>query len=131
MNLRKTLLAVIVASSFGAVALPAQSEIVVRIAPPVDRVEVVPAPRRGYVWEPGHWQWNGHRHVWRAGHWERARTGYVYNAPRWTERDGRWHYEARRWDRDHDGISDRHDRDRDGDGVPNNRDRRPDNPHRS
>ena len=22
---------------------------------------------RGYYWEPGHWQWNGHRYVWIAG----------------------------------------------------------------
>jgi len=32
-------------------------------------VAVQPAPREGYIWSPGHWEWNGRRHVWVAGHW--------------------------------------------------------------
>jgi YXWGXW repeat-containing protein len=131
-TLKKSLLGLMVAASFGAIAVPAaQAEIIVQVAPPADRYERVPGPRRGYVWEGGHWRWNGHRHVWVRGHWERNRHGYVYVAPRWEERDGRWVYNARRWDRDRDGIPNRVDRDRDGDGVPNRLDRRPDNPNRS
>ena len=117
MNWKKTLLGLVVASSFGAIAVPAAAEVIVSVAPPPDRYERVPAPRRGYVWVDGHWQWNGARHVWVRGHWERQRVGYVYHAPRWVERDGRWEYQARRWDRD-------------GDGVPNRLDARPDNPRR-
>jgi hypothetical protein len=118
-NLRKTLLGMIIASSFGAVAIPAQAEIIVSVAPPAPRVERVPTyERRGYVWEQGYWRWNGRRHVWVAGHWERSRRGHVYVAPRWEERDGRWVYHSRRWDRD-------------GDGVPNRYDSRPNNPNRS
>jgi hypothetical protein len=130
---KKALLAVVVASSFGAMTAPltAQAQIIVDVAPPAPRYERVPHPRAGYVWENGHWQWNGRRYVWVAGHWERARPGYAYHSPRWVERNGRWEYSARRWDRDGDGIANRYDRDRDGDGVPNRLDRAPNNPNRS
>ena len=32
-------------------------------------VVIQPAPRAGYIWSPGRWDWNGRRHVWVAGHW--------------------------------------------------------------
>ncbi len=115
--MKKTLLALMVASSFGVIAVPAQAEIIVEVAPPPLRYEVTPSPRRGYVWESGHWRWNGRRHVWVSGHWVRNRPGYAFYEPRWVERDGRWEYHSRRWDRD-------------GDGVPNRFDARPDNPRR-
>lgn len=99
MNLKKTLLGMMVASSLGAMTLPAQAEVFVRVAPPPLRVETVPAPRAGYVWENGYWRWNGRRHVWVGGHWERNRAGYAYHAPEWTEHDGRWSFRAHRWDR--------------------------------
>ena len=131
MNFKKTVFALLFASAFGAVSVPATADVVVRFAPPADRYEVAPAPRRGYVWEAGHYQYRNGRYVWVAGHWERARPGYVHVQPRWVENNGRWHYEARRWDRDRDGIPNSRDRDRDGDGVPNRYDRSPDNPRRS
>jgi hypothetical protein len=131
MNLKKVLIGALVAGSFGFAAAPVMAEIVVQFAPPEPRYERVPAPRRGYHWEAGHWRWNGNRYVWVRGHWERERRGYVYHAPRWEERDGRWYYYGRRWDRDRDGIANRYDRDRDGDGVRNNRDSHPNNPNRS
>lgn len=131
MKFKSALLGLIVASSFGAFAVPAQSQVIVQFAPPPDRYERVPNARRGYTWEAGHWRWNGRRHVWVAGHWERNRPGYVYYGPRWEERDGRWQYHARRWDRDRDGIPNRADRDRDGDGVPNRLDSNPNNPRRN
>ena len=118
-DMKKTLLALLFASAFGGISIPAQAELIVNVAPPPDRYERVPTyQRRGYVWENGYWRWNGRRHVWVVGHWERHRPGYVYVAPRWEERDGRWQFNARRWDRD-------------GDGVPNSRDRFPNNPGRS
>ena len=86
-------------------------------APPPLRREVVPAPRRGYVWAPGYWEPRGPRHVWRAGHWVQVRPGYVYRQPVWSQHNGRWDYRASRWDRD-------------GDGVPNRYDQRPHNPYR-
>ena len=94
--------------------------ITVREAPPPMRAEMVPAPRRGYVWAPGYWNWQGRHHVWHNGTWVRARQGYVYSSPAWAERDGRWEFHQGRWARG----------DNDGDGVRNGVDRRPNDPTR-
>jgi WXXGXW repeat (2 copies) len=138
---KKVVVTVLIATgTLGAAATPLPSvaasnvDIQLNFGPPPARYEAVPAPRHGYVWEPGHWQWNGHRHVWVAGHWIRERPGYAYYAPRWVERNGRWHYQTSRWDRDGDGIPNRNDPtpngsrswDRDGDGIPNRNDPTPD-----
>jgi len=114
------------------VSLPGLADVDVHlnIAPPPPRVEVVPAPRAGYIWSPGHYVWRDGRHVWVAGNFVAERPGYVYVAPRWVERSGRYYYQAPRWDRDGDGVANRYDRDRDGDGVRNRNDSRPNNPSR-
>jgi hypothetical protein len=131
--------------------IPAQAiaqvgvNIVIGNAPPPVRYEVVPAPRRGYEWAPGYWNWNGRRHVWSAGHWERVRTGYYYQRPEWQQGNDGWRLNRGGWqpgergnrgangrgDRDHDGVPNRFDRDRDGDGVPNRLDNHPNNPRRN
>ena len=117
--MKKLILGSLVAATLAASAMPAaaRTDIVVNVAPPPLRYEVVPAPRVGYVWVPGYWDWRRHRHVWVAGHWTRHRHGYVYAPAAWVERDNRWYYRGPRWDRD-------------GDGVPNRYDRAPDNPYR-
>ena len=121
--LKKILLAGLMVTSFAAVPLAALARpVVITVAPPAPRHEVVPAPRRGYAWAPGHWEWRHQRHVWVAGHWVRARPGYAYEAPRWVHNNGRWQMEEGRWARTR--------RDRDGDGVPNRMDRAPNNPNR-
>ena len=102
--------------SVAAVAAP----VIVRVAPPAPRVEVVPAARAGYVWAPGYWNWRGHRYVWVRGHWERARRGFVYREPRWEQRGDRWYLDRGAWARG----------DRDRDGIPNALDRHPDDPRR-
>lgn len=141
MQMKKALVAMLIAAgTIGAVAVPLTSVAAVGIqlnfGPPPARYEAIPAPRRGYVWVPGYWDWQGRHHVWVSGNWVRQRPGYAYQPHRWTERDGRWQLERGRWDRsrgrdsDRDGIPNRVDRDRDGDGVPNRVDRRPDNPYR-
>ena len=63
---------------------------IVQVAPPPPRVEVVPAPRHGMVWSPGHWEWRHQRHVWVEGHWVKARPGYVYAQPEWRQANGRF-----------------------------------------
>jgi len=93
----------------------------VEVAPPAPRFERIPAPRPGYVWCPGYWEWRGNRHEWVGGSWIAERPGYIYNAPRWTQRDGHWYREEAHWDR----------HDRDHDGVPDRYDRHPDNPRRN
>jgi hypothetical protein len=55
----------------------------VKPAPPQPQAEVVPAPRAGYVWVRGHWEWRGNQYVWEKGHWERERQQM-----RWV--DGHW-----------------------------------------
>lgn len=122
--IKKLLIATLVAGALGSVVLPASSAvIVVQSSPPPPRSEVVPAPRRGYVWVPGYWDWKGKRHQWVKGNWVRARAGYTYRQPRWEERNGRWQLERGNWARGN--------RDRDGDGVRNRDDRRPNNPNRN
>src|SRR5437763_2798074 len=72
-------------------------DLFVGVAPPAPLVERVPAPRHGYVWAPGHWEWNGHRHVWANGYWIAERPGYAYSAPVWVQRGGGWTMEPERW----------------------------------
>jgi WXXGXW repeat (2 copies) len=124
--LRRSILGALVAASLGAMAAPstaAQVGMSINVGPPAERYEVVPAPRRGYDWRAGYWDWNrsSRRHHWVAGSWVRSRPGYTYNQPRWVDRGGRWEQQRGAWSRG----------DRDGDGVPNNRDRAPDNPRRN
>ncbi|MFA1686639.1 hypothetical protein [Achromobacter dolens] len=89
--------------SLGALAVPGVAQagvaISIDVAPPPPRVEVVPPPRVGYVWAPGHWEWAGGRHAWIEGAWLPARPGYVYHRPEWRQRHGHWVYYEGRWGR--------------------------------
>ena len=117
----KSVLATCIAAACSMTALPSVARTVwVREAPPEVRVEPAPAPRHGYQWAPGYWNWQGHRHVWHHGTWMRERTGHVYTSPTWVQRDNRWEFKPGYWRRG----------DRDGDGVPNSQDRRPNDPTR-
>ena len=144
---RKLLLAALATASIGVLPLPASADvgIYLDVAPPTPRYEVVPAPRAGFIWAPGYWDWRNGRHHWVKGHWVRERHGYYWHPDRWEQSDGRWVFRRGAWDReryaldngrrawgdrDRDGVPNRVDRDRDGDGVPNRYDRAPDNPYR-
>ena len=72
----------------------------VAVAPPPPRAESVPAPRPGYTWVPGYWDWNNNRHVWVVGHWIPERRGYHWLRHRWVLRDGRWHLQQGGWTAD-------------------------------
>ena len=56
------------AIAVGAAFAPAVSfagiDVDIDIAPPALRAEVVPAPRPGYVWINGYWEWRGGKHEW-------------------------------------------------------------------
>lgn len=153
MHKRKLLLAALAASAIGFTALPASAEVGIYLetSPPSLRHEVVPAPRRGHVWQPGYWEWNQGRHNWRKGYWVKERRGYYWHPSRWEQDRGRWHFVRGDWrrerfamrdsdrdgvpnrydrDKDNDGVRNRYDRDKDGDGVPNRRDQAPNNPNR-
>jgi hypothetical protein len=114
----------------------------VNIAPPAPQVEVVPAPRRGQAWVPGHWQGRPrlNQYVWVPGRFVQVRAGYAYVAPRWVQVGGGWQFREGGWipqaaynrgvrDIDRDGIPDRWDADRDNDGTPNRADNRPNVPN--
>jgi hypothetical protein len=131
----KTLLAASMAAAlmgFGAAA-QAQYNAIVSVAPPPPRHEVMPGPREGWVWAPGHYEWRGGEYAWMEGHWMRERVGYEYREPRWVQRgNGEWVLVGGNWE--HRFDRERHargGRDFDGDGVPDRFDRFPRNPNRS
>src|ERR687897_3443802 len=61
----------------------AQVSITFGSPPPPPRYEVLPAPRAGYVWAPGHYERYRDQYVWRPGQWMVERPGYRYVAPSW------------------------------------------------
>jgi len=96
--------------SFGAVAfvtavsLPtamarSQVDVELNIGPPPPVYEVEPAPRVGYVWAPGYWDYDGSHHQWRKGHWEHERHGQRWAGGQWTEHEGKWHLDRGHWER--------------------------------
>ena len=100
MAIRNRILLAAVALSTAIVSLPstARTFVEIQVAPPAPRVEVVPAPRVGYVWAPGYWRWNGHRHVWIRGSWLRERRGWHWEPDAWVRGpNGRWHLVRGRW----------------------------------
>jgi hypothetical protein len=128
MTTRKLLLATLFASSLGA-ALPAAAahvDLFVNVPPPAPVYEVAPAPRPGWVWVPGYYEWHHGHHVWVRGHWVRERRGYVYVPGAWVARDGRYYWNEPRWEREAHAHGMR---DRDHDGVPDRYDRAPNNPY--
>jgi hypothetical protein len=121
--MRKLIVASLIAAAVG-MSLPAAArtnvDFYISVAPPPARYEVVPAPRVGFAWVPGYWDWRYNRHYWVRGHYVRERHGYYYAPARWVDRGGRYYYHAAGWRQG----------DRDGDGVPNAYDRAPNNPYR-
>lgn len=90
------------AAAAGLAPIPGQAasnvDIQLNFGPPPPRYEVVPAPRAGYVWTPGYWDYDRHQHTWRGGHWERERHGQHWVNGGWEERDGRWHLHRGHWE---------------------------------
>ena len=71
----------------------------VNVAPPPVRVVEVPAPRMGYVWAPGYWNWNGREHVWVEGRWIGERRGQHWVPEDWVEHNGNWRLAQGHWER--------------------------------
>ncbi len=76
-------------------------EVVVAKPPPAPMAEVVPAPPgppEAWVWQPGHWRWDGREYVWQRGRYvERPRRAAEWVPPHWQERGGGWVYVAGHW----------------------------------
>ena len=109
MNYKNIVLAVLLTTSAASAVLMApvaqaqvRGSVDIRIGtpPPPPRYESAPPPRRGYVWAPGYWAWDGHRHVWVGGHWERVRRGYHHYAPPgWHQDPDGWRFNRGGWER--------------------------------
>lgn len=108
----------------GVLASPALAQLSISVtiadAPPPPRHEAVHPVRRGWIWVPGTWYWEGHRHHWAEGHWIKARPGQHWVPARWERRgeyyrfvSGGWapdRWESARYDEGYDRrYEDRHD----------------------
>jgi hypothetical protein len=68
-------------------------------APPPAREERAPAPRDGYVWAPGYWDWNGHGYFWVAGRFIFEHRGARWVADRWEQAGSHWQHVNGHWER--------------------------------
>jgi hypothetical protein len=98
-RLLSTMLAAVLvcAGTLAATPASAQAVIVAPMAPPPPRVEVVPAPRAGYVWDQGRWRWDHGRYVWVPGHWQPVRVGYRWVPGHWVQRGPNWRWVEGHW----------------------------------
>jgi hypothetical protein len=66
---------------------PPQALVRVQAPPPAEVVEVQPpppGPAEIWVWQRGHWRWNGAQYIWARGHWaERPAYAHEWVAPHW------------------------------------------------
>ena len=74
-------------------------DIVSETAPPPPRAEHPPAPRDGYVWSPGHWEYPANRFVWVAGSYISERYGARWVADRWEADGSHWRFVPGHWER--------------------------------
>jgi len=95
---RSMLLALVLAGGISSGSALARS-VVIEIAPPPGRIEIVPVQRHGYTWAPGYWGWQKNRHVWVNGHSMPTRSGYAWTSDRWNQLDGRYQFQPGRWTR--------------------------------
>ena len=85
-----TLLPPVARAGIQPVAVVAEVNLSIDIAPPPPRREVIvehDRPSRDHVWVPGYWAWRHEHHEWVAGHWERPPHGkHKWVEPRWDHR---------------------------------------------
>jgi hypothetical protein len=67
-------------------------------APPPVRVENYGAPRTGFVWIQGRWDWQNGNWMWVDGHWERERANQMWINGSWQMQGNRWVWVEGRWD---------------------------------
>jgi hypothetical protein len=68
--------------------------------PPANAIVVEPAPRVGYVYEPGHYGWDGQRYVWTEQQYVPNREGHQWRRYTLEQRGDKWVYRAGHWDDD-------------------------------
>ena len=98
---KKTALCIAGASILSAVSL-AQARVdvsvVIGVPPPAVVVETAPVIQPGYVYAPGYWGWDGHRHVWIRGRTIVERPGYAWVSDRWVSDGGRYRFVPGYWE---------------------------------
>jgi len=72
----------------------------INTAPPPPREEPAPPPREGYIYERGHYGWDGHQYVWTEGKYIPKREGHEWRSYVLEPKGERWHYRAGHWDDD-------------------------------
>jgi hypothetical protein len=66
--------------------------------PPPRYEPVPPPPNARYVWQPGHWRWNGYRYVWFPGRYIPGGPRYAHFVPgHWAMRYGQWVWIPQHW----------------------------------
>ena len=103
---RATLAASLLLSGAGCVEqapspAPPPHVVYIQSPPPADIVEYQPPPPDGnpfWVWQKGHWRWNGNRYVWMHGHWVQRPPNYtMWVAPHWENRNGGYFFIEGHW----------------------------------
>ena len=82
-----------------AIGYAAPVEIEIRAAPPADRVEVVPAPRAGFIYEKGHYVYEADKYVWREGQFIKERQGEKYTPFVFEKRGDLYYYRPGYWEK--------------------------------
>ena len=97
--------ALMLAACFGAGAMGVSTVVVAgagieaTVAPPPARDERPPAPRDGYIWAPGYWDWEGHGYSWVSGRYVFERHGAHWVPDRWDPVGEHWQHVAGHWER--------------------------------
>jgi hypothetical protein len=73
------------------------ASVVSDVAPPPARAENV-APRAGYIWAPGHWDWNGHSYAWVSGSYVFDRRPATWAPDHWEQSGAQWQYVPGHWE---------------------------------
>jgi hypothetical protein len=69
------------------------------VAPPPAREERAPAPRNGYIWAPGYWDWSGRAYSWVPGRYIFERRGAHWVPDRWDQVGSHWQHVNGHWER--------------------------------
>jgi hypothetical protein len=102
MKMRNIAAAVLMAAGTLALAPIAYADKIVElqigVAPPAERVEVVPAPRPGYIYERGHYVIESDKYVWHEGRFVKEREGHRWQPYVLEKRGEVYIYRPGHWD---------------------------------
>jgi hypothetical protein len=77
---------------------PAEAQGYPPLPPPPYEPPPPPPPGPTYIWQPGHWRWNGYRYVWFPGRYVVRGPRYGHFVPgHWAMRYGQWVWVPQHW----------------------------------